>query len=147
MITMKKLLLTTIAAATVLVAAQAHAERLKDDMKYVRKELCLEGLSAKECLNSVYDTMARNLGYEEAALEVCPDLYVADPQLRAVRRQKYLNYRYAYKEGWDHVIESYRWRMARGKEEAIEQTCRIAADDNTPTLGPVYGASWLGRRP
>jgi hypothetical protein len=131
-----KLLLSALTAATVLVAAQAHADPVNDDLRAIRKEFCA-GESFNECLASFRAEMASNQGYQEAALKVCPRLVATDSALRDLRNTKYRGSP-DFDRGYQHVMTRYASQDFLGREVL----CAVAVSD-VPLHPKAYQRTWL----
>src|SRR5262245_16734490 len=129
--------LIAVALAAVALATPAGADPAKDTIKLLRKnDLCPAG-SDRECLRFHGEEMAERLGYQEAALTVCPDLYVTDQKLRELRWKKCGKYDRAFQEGWNSVVE-------RVSPRAKAEACIWAG--NAAYSSP-YEQKWLERDP
>ena len=137
---MTKRLLTAILIA-VSGLAPAAAEPLRDDPRYILREVysCSSDMSSSDCFAAFRAEMATNLGYEEAALRVCPDLVVADPKLRAVRNKKYRSLP-EFAATYQDILTGYAKRSPRGQE----MVCAVASSGDD--LSDPYSKKWLVRR-
>jgi hypothetical protein len=129
--------LIAIALSVVALLAPASAEPVKDTIKLLRQGECMDNLSDRECFRFHGERMAFNLGYQEGALTICPDLYVTDQKLRDLRWKKYRKYDKAFQEGWDSVVGERKSPLAK------VMPCFQGGDDASST--DPYGQTWLKR--
>src|SRR5262249_37567116 len=130
--------LIAVALAAVALATPASAEPVKDTIKLLRQNQCSDTLSDQECFRQHGERMATNLGYQEGALTICPDLYVTDQKLRELRWKKYRKYDEAFREGWDSVVGDRKSPLAKA------MPCLIAGGD-APFPDDPYEQKWLKR--